>query len=392
MKSKRKTWLWIGINICRFLLAVTFLFSGIVKLIDPRGTQYKISDYAVLFHLNDYLPQNVALAMSVALAVLEAYLGFNLFFGIRRRTTSRIILAFMMVMTPLTLMLALRGDNIDCGCFGEAVHLSAWQTFAKNLVLLPASILIVCFYRKMTRFITERNQWMLSLYALLFFFCLAIYCIRYLPIIDFRPYQIGVDLPKEIEAEWEGKSEEMKYIDLMMQTPEGEDITMPWLTQKGYKFLLISPYLDLADDSSIDAINQIYDYSQQQGYPFLCLTSSDEEIINRWKDQTGAEYPFAQTDGVLLKTVIRSNPGIILLHDGVIYGKWSTNDLPNVEQLTTPLEGTEYGLKLNKSRMGVIYKMLLWFLTPLFIWTMIDRIWVGRKFYRRYKMKKEREV
>ena len=385
----RKRIAWLGINSCRLLLALTFVFSGVVKLIDPRGTQYKIEDYTVAFGLSDYMPHALPLMLAVALALLEFYLGFNLLFGIRRRTTTRMALALLLVMTPITLYLALTNAVSDCGCFGDALRLTHWQTFAKNVVLLLASVVVVLRYRQLTRFITERNQWMLSLYALVFAFSLAMYCIHYLPVMDFRPYRIGTDLPKAIERDFSGETETPVYLDFIIQSMDGEDITLTWLEQPGYKFLLVAPRLEDADDSAMDQINSIYDYCQQQGYPFLAVTSSMDESIARWKDLTGAEYDFARADGVLLKTMIRSNPGLILFHDGVIYNKWPNTRLPQPERLVEPLEQMKLGQMQERSRMRSVYHLLLWFILPLLLWTLIDRIWVGSKLYKRYKIHKE---
>ena len=379
---------WLIVNLCRLLLSATFLFSGVVKLIDPRGTQYKIEDYAALWDMSALVPHFVPLVMAVVLAILEFYVGFNLFFGIRRRTTTRLALLLMVVMTPLTLYLAWADVQMDCGCFGDAIYLTNWQTFGKNLVLLLAAIVVVRYYRLLTRFITERNQWLLSLYALVFSLFLAIYNVHYLPVMDFRPYRIGTDLPKAIEAEWESTDGEMRYADFAIQTLEGEDITFEWLQQPGYKFLLVLPYIELANDGATDRINALYDYCHQQGYSFLALTSSTEDVIDHWKDITGAEYEFAQTDGTALKTVIRSNPGLLLLHGGIIYQKWSCNNLPQAEELSDPLEQTNMGQMQSRSRLRATYRLLLWFIIPLLLWTLIDRIWVGSKYYKRHKIHK----
>ena len=387
MTTQTKRWLrWLGVNLCRFLLSVTFIFSGVVKLIDPRGTQYKIDDYFVAFgatSLTTYLPP---LILAVALALLETYVGFNLFYGIRRRTTTRIALLVLLVLTPVTLYLALTNAVSDCGCFGDALRLTHWQTFGKNVVLLFAAFVVVGNYRRLTRFITERNQWLLWLYTMVFALFLAIYEIRYLPIIDFRPYHIGVDLSQAIMDDLEGKSEEPRYIDFIILTQEGEDITFDWLNQPGYKFLLVAPYVEKADDSTMDKINAVYEYCEKQGYPFLGLTSSIQENIERWKDLTGSEYDFALTDGTVLKTVIRSNPGLLLLHDGTIYQKWSANDMPTLNEQAPPLEELKIGKMQNKSRIRALNRLLLWFLVPILLWTLIDRIWVGRKFYQRHKI------
>lgn len=390
-KSKLRRWKWAGANLCRLLLSVAFVFSGTVKLIDPRGTQYKIEDYAALWEVDRLLPQGIPLAMAVGLAMTEFYIGFNLFFGIRRRTTTRLALLLMVVMTPLTLWLAATDVHMDCGCFGDALVLTNWQTFGKNIVLLAAAIVTVMSYRRLTRLITERNQWMLSLYSLVFALGLALYNIHYLPVMDFRPYHIGTDLPQAIMDEWEGDGSEMRYADFSIQTTEGEDITFDWLGREGYKFLLVAPALDNADDSSMDKINALYDYSQEQGYAFLGLTASDTELIDRWKDLMGAEYDFCQADGTVLKTMIRSNPGLIMLRNGVIYQKWSCNDLPTVDTPTAPLDGQRMGQLQTPSRARAVYRLLMWFLIPLIVWTMTDRIWVGSKFYKRYRIHKENE-
>ena len=388
MKQSRSRKLrWLGANLCRLVLALTFVFSGVVKLIDPRGTQYKIEDYAVAFGLPALTPHLIPLAMAVALAMLEFYIGFNIFFGIRRRTTTRLAIAMLVVMTPLTLYLAVTNAHMDCGCFGDAVLLSNWQTFAKNLVLLGAAVVAMLNYRRLTRFISERNQWVLSLYALVFALALALYNIRYLPVMDFRPYRVGTDLPKAMMDEWE-HPEQMRYADFAIVSPEEGDITMEWLGQPGYKFLLISPHLDAADDGSIEEINAIYDYCQQHGYPFLALTSGNEEAIDRWRDLTGAEYQFAQADGIALKTVVRSNPGLVMLHDGVVFQKWSVNDIPHIESPSLPLEETQLGQMQQSSRAKAVYRLLLWFVVPMLVWTTIDRIWVGEKLYRRHKIHK----
>lgn len=393
MNPKRKRQLrWLAANLCRLLLFVTFVFSGVVKLIDPRGTQYKIEDYAVAFGVYDWLPADLPLALAFALAMLEFYLGFNLFFGIRRRTTTRLALCLMLVMTPVTLWLALTNAVGDCGCFGDAVHLTNWQTFGKNLLLLLAAVLTVRNYRLLTRFITERNQWLLSLYAMVFALFLGLYNIRHLPVIDFRPYRIGTDLPQAMMAEWEGESREMHYADFALQTMDGEDITLEWLGQPGYKFLLVAPFLEQADDGTMDRINALYDYCQQQGYPFLAVTSSLAESIDRWKDLTGAEYEFVLCDGTMLKTVIRSNPGLLLLHDGVVYQKWASADLPEVSEQMEPLERQRLGQMQYRSRLQSVNRLVLWFVLPLLLWTLVDRIWVGRKFYERRKIRVRRNL
>ncbi len=393
MKSLKQWLCWIAVNVCRLLLALTFLFSGTVKLIDPRGFQYKLEDYATEFGVRGLMPLFVPICLAVALSMLEFLLGINLLFGIRRKFTSAVVVAFMVVVTPLTLYIAVTNTIVDCGCFGDAVVLTNWQTFWKNVVLLLAAAVVLWRNDLMTRFISERNQWTIGIYSVVFSLALAMYCVYRLPMIDFRPYHVGVDLPRAIEQEWEGTELEPKYADFTIDAMDGDDITLEWLSQPGYKFLLIAPYIEKADDSAIDDINNIYDYSQEHGYPFLCLTSSGEEAIELWTGMTGAEYPFAFTDGVVLKTVIRSNPGLLLLSDGVIVAKWPNTNLPHYEEtVTPPLEELDVGQPDVRSYTRSGLNLLLWFCLPFLVFALADRMWAGiRVWIANYESNKQKK-
>ena len=130
------------VNIARIVLAVTLIFSGFVKAVDPMGTQYKIDDYLTALHLSEYFPSIMSLALSVLLSALEFLLGICLLLAIRRRSASVLTLILMLVMTPLTLWLALTNPISDCGCFGDAIVLTNWQTFGKNAILLLAAFIV----------------------------------------------------------------------------------------------------------------------------------------------------------------------------------------------------------------------------------------------------------
>ncbi len=378
MKSRKSNLLWATLNLCRLILALTFIFSGTVKLIDPKGFEYKLEDYAAHFSLSALLPTPlVPLTLAVVVAMVEFLLGVYLFFGIRRRLTATVTLAFMIVVTPLTLYIALTNAVVDCGCFGDALTLSNWQTFGKNALLLACAILVVWRPRSMTRFISEHNQWTISVYSLVFALVLALYSIHRLPPIDFRPYRVGTDLATAIRQELQSMPDKPKYADFCIDTDEEGDITLPWLDMPGYKFLLVAPYIEEADDSSVDDINDIYDYCRQYAYPFLCLTSSGGEAIERWKDMTGAEYPFAFTDGVELKTVIRSNPGLLLLEGGVILRKWPASAFPSPAKLTAPLQELRASQPSKRSTLRGSLALLLWFFLPLIAFALVDRAWAG---------------
>ncbi len=374
-----------AVNIARLLLALTFILSGFVKAVDPLGTQYKIHDYLAAIGLASLVPDFGTLASSVILSATEFLLGICLLFAIRRRLVSKILVVLMMVMTLLTLWLAIDDPVTDCGCFGDALVLTNWQTFWKNVVLLAAALIVWRYPLDMPRLISESNQWIVMNYSA--FFILVIIAGRSLytlPQFDFRPYHVGTNLREGWQRMMEG--EDSPYTEFFIEsTDEGEDITEAVLGSQGYTFLLVAPHLENANDSQFDRLNSIYEYCLENGYQFYCLTASTQRGIGRWQDITGAEYPFCNTDETTLKTVIRSNPGLLLLNDGVIIRKWSHNTLPSDEELGARLEGSPLGRLPNDNAAEKILWILTWFVLPLVLLTIADRLWAWSKWLRRKK-------
>ena len=365
------------VNIARLVLATVLILSGFVKAIDPLGTQYKIADYLGALHLGQYAPDMMTLGAAILLSAFEFGTGICLLFAIRRRLVSRLVLLMMLIMTPLTLWLALANPISDCGCFGDAVVLTNWQTFWKNVVLLVLAIIVRKWPLEMMRFVSRSNQWIVTNYSALFIIIVSGWSLYDLPYFDFRPYHIGTDLRKGWQQMMEGQ--ESPYADFFIERSDnGNDITDS-VFSRGYTFLLVSPHLENADDSQLDRINELYEYADDMGYPFYCLTSSGRKGIFRWQDITGAEYPFCQTDETVLRTIIRSNPGLLLLKDGVIIGKWSHNNLPDDKMLNSKLESSDFG-KLPADETGSkLLRITLLFFLPLAFLTLLDRMWAGIK-------------
>ena len=374
-----------AVNICRIVLALTFIFSGFVKAVDPLGSQYKMHDYLVAMGLGRLLPDFTTLAFAVLLAATEFFLGICLLFAIRRRIVSKLVLAIMAVMTPLTLWLAIANPISDCGCFGDALVLTNWQTLLKNVVLLCAAIVVWKWPLEQPRLISQANQWIVMNYTLVFILLFISGKSLYtLPQFDFRPYHIGADIREGWNKMMEG--EESPYAELFIEAAQdGEDLTEQILSDKGYTFLLIAPHLEQADDSRLDEINQMYEYALDNGYPFYCLTASGEKAMENWRDLTGAEYPFCLTDDITLKTIIRSNPGLVLMKDGKVIRKWSHNDLPEETELTRKLEDSQLGQMPTETVTTKILWVLTWFVLPLLILTIADRLWAWTKWVRREK-------
>ena len=413
-----------AVNICRFILAATFIFSGYVKAIDPLGTLYKLKDYAAAMAQNDILPDWALVIVAIALGALEFSLGVFMLFAVRRHAVSKLTLALMSVMTALTVWIYIADPVKDCGCFGDALTLTNGETLLKNIVLIACAALVAWRPVDMARFISRTNQWIVRYYTIAYIVVTSVYCLYTLPIFDFRPYRVGTNIKQGMEipegaeqpefestfilrkngvtreftldnypdSTWEyvdtktvqtKKGYEPPIHDFAITTNDtGEDITEQVLTKKGYTFLLVSPRLAVADDSNFGDIDQIYEYAAENGVDFFCLTASTNEDIERWRELTGAEYKFCNADETTLKTMIRSNPGLILLKDGTIIGKWSHNALPQTDDLTAPLEQLPIGKAQNDSTPERLLIVLLTFFVPLMALTIADRLWAWTKWVR----------
>jgi uncharacterized membrane protein YphA (DoxX/SURF4 family) len=401
----------IFVEICRVLLGIVFVFSGFVKAVDPWGSVYKSMDYFTAFQFD--VPDSFAVLFAFVQIALEFALGVCLLIGVYRRYASYLALLFMIAMTPLTLYLAIANPVTDCGCFGDALVITNWQTFYKNVVLLAAAIFLVVGknYRLITPFFTQKSYSLALLWITLFVVGFSLYNFTYLPMLDFRPYKIGADIPKLMEFpenaelpvyettliyEKEGKQQKFTinnypkgdgwtFVDsksvlvkkgyeppihgFNIANENEDDITEEILSDPSYSFLLIAHKLEKANDSNVDKINEIHDFAKSNGYKFQALTASLPEEIKEWKDNTGAEYSCYTADDIALKTIIRSNPGLLLLKQGIIINKWPNSRLPDSSQLTKPLEESALGsipvqhhaLKIALSALILIVPLLLLF-------------------------------
>lgn len=405
-------------ELCRFILGATFLFSGTVKAIDPVGGAIIMEDYFGAFGLSVLNP--IALFASINLSAIEFLLGVCILTAVYRKFITVCMLAFMIFMTALTLYLAIFNPVHDCGCFGQAIILTNLQTFLKNaLVLLPASIMTFVYHKKMTPVYSCKFYLFAVVYGYLFAAGFAFYNYQHLPPIDFLPYKTGVNIPQLMSFpedappdiyhfiyEKNGKKEEFTP-DKAPFDDSGWSFVERKLIKQGYTppisvfdlydsnennigevlleeekgvFLLISPNLDKASDNHIDEINYIYDYAVEHGLLFYCVTSSSKESIEAWVHNTGAEYPFLTADDVILKSIVRANPGLVLLKAGTILQKWNHNDIPSEKMAATVTEAL-----LNPSGEKNTQEMnpMLWFsgcfVLPLSLVWIVDYVRNRRK-------------
>ena len=426
----------ILVNICRLLLAITFIFSGFVKAIDPLGSQYKIGDYLTALGMAGKIPEWVQLILSISLSGAEFTLGILLLLAIRRRLVSKLAFVLMLGMTSITLWLTISNPIQDCGCFGDAIHLTNSQTFIKNLLLLVASIVVMRLPLYQVRFISKTNQWIATYFTMIFIVIVSLLSLYHLPLFDFRPYYIGQNILKGMQIPKGAKQTKYKttfictkngvqkefnennypyndstwiFVDTKQEVIEkgyeppihdfsitdektGEDLTEKILNKDGYTFLLVSPMLEVAQDRNFGDIEGIYEYAKENGYAFYGLTASTDKGIKHWRDITGAEYPFYVTDGTTLKTMIRSNPGLLLLYKGTIINKWNHNDIPKVAELNAPLNLLTIGHEPESSTWKKILTMILCYVLPLILLIVADRFWAWTKWVqKREKWIKEKE-
>lgn len=374
----RNKWLSALVVLVRVLVGATFILSGVVKLIDPVGTMYKIEDYLQIFNLTMF--NSWSFVMAVFLSVVEFILGVNALLGSYLRTTPTLLLIFMVIMTPLTLFLAIANPIPDCGCFGDVVTLTNWQTFGKNVILLSLVIFLLLYNRRARSVFHREVHALIVVWVVMFGLGLVYLAESYSPVLDFRPFKIGTDLAgayfgedtdvTEYEFVYEKDGVQATFdIDSLPDEAEGwqfverqeratqsqpavydkmldhfvvydgnEDITEELLSHEGYLFVLFSEDLTKANDDEINKVHELYDYTREYGYPFYAVTASSPTEIEAWIDNTGAEFSFVFMDRTTIRTIQRANPFLLVLKDGVIYHKYYIEYLPGEMQLTVPVE------------------------------------------------------
>ncbi|MFW5872742.1 MAG: BT_3928 family protein [bacterium] len=367
--------------LARVFLGLIFIFSGFVKAVDPLGTTYKLLDYFEAFQIG--FLSFFAFPLSILLNGAEFLIGIALLIGLRMRLTSWVTLIFMSFFLVLTFIIALTNPVTDCGCFGDALVLSNWQTFWKNVLFMGFALIIFFSGNKYRNAYNAPTEWMLVTVTAVFIVGISIYSYRHLPLIDFRPYKVGSYLPEKMEfpegakpdkyiynytlkntntgeikemtsdeyleskiwedTAWEiietsdpiliEKGYEPPIHDFDIVSLEGENVTDKILYSSRYTFLLVNYKVQKASMEGLVKANEIAAFASEQGYEFYAVTSSLEEIIKQIKDSLGLEYDFYTGDEIMLKTVIRSNPGLVLIKDGVVIDKWHHNDFPGKDEL-----------------------------------------------------------
>ena len=351
-------WNTVIVWVLRVLLGLTFIYSGFAKAIDPWGGMYKLTEYFNVLGFDQLVPASLAFAF--ILAAIEFMLGLFVLAGAYRRSAPVLLLCIMAVLLPLTLWLAITDAVPDCGCFGDATHMSNWATFFKNLLIVPALIYLVMFNKRVHGIYGPAVNWVVGVIALAYVSVIAYNGYFKQPLIDYRPYPVGAKLGVEPEAqpadddyvfiyEKDGVQKEFSidsvpdddsewtYVDRrvkgdkrpkgrVLEQPlaifdNGTDVTDEVLTTQGDALLYLFPDLPGVNIAYTFVINNLTEKAVGQGATVAALTSATEQQMEEWRDISMASYDTYSMDDSDLKMIARGNPAVVMLHDGRIVWK-----------------------------------------------------------------------
>ena len=421
---KGEKWCLVLTMLMRLTVGGVFIFSGFTKAIDPWGGSYKITDYLSALGLTEWT--DTALFIAVALAVIEFVLGVVIAVGAYRRSGPIVALLLMLVMTPLTLWLAVTDAVPDCGCFGDALHLSNWATFGKNVLLLLGIIYLLLFNKSLRGVYGPAVHWAVMALSFVFVMAVAYYGYFTQPLIDYRPYPVGTrlvsstmedseegeddfifvyskdgeqheftidSLPNE-EDGWEyvtryhARRPHGKVIvqngnsqpGIAILDEVGNDITIDVLSDSHRTVLLLFPDLPQVGVVNSFALNELNDAALVADADVIGLTPATSEEIEQWKDVSMASYPIYNMDDSELKMIARGNPAVVYLEDGVIKWKRTLDSLDDVEQ---PIELSEMGKDYDAD--SILTSLMLAYLTAMLILVVINRthLLIKRLFFKK---------
>ncbi|MGB3585589.1 MAG: BT_3928 family protein [Tunicatimonas sp.] len=359
-------------HIARILVGGLFIFSGLVKLNDPVGTAIKLEEYFEVFAV-DFAPffsalVPLALGLSVFLSVLEVALGVAVLINYRMKITTWVLLGLIIFFTFLTFYSAYFNKVTDCGCFGDFIVLTPWQSFTKDIILLALIVILFINRDRFNEILSLKTSHLTVTITVIFCTFLGIYAIRHLPYFDFRAYYVGANIPQAMQPseplrykyimEKDGSTEEFtkyptedgyEFKEMVLLNPEAQPKITDYSvwndegeftqgTFEGNKLAIVMYDVNKANQASITEIQQLISNLSSNVEPIV-LTASGAEAYNEFLTaHPDFTVPHYYADATVLKAVIRSNPGIMLLSEGVVQGKWHYNDIPSALNLSLNLE------------------------------------------------------
>jgi uncharacterized membrane protein YphA (DoxX/SURF4 family) len=361
-------------GICRLLVGLLFIVSGFIKANDPLGFSYKLDEYFTVFHIA-WL-SSISLYLAIAICAIEIALGFAALLGTKMRFVAWSLLLMILFFSFLTFYSAYFDVVKDCGCFGDALHLKPWQSFMKDLVLLILILPLFLYRKNIQPIIGEKAALSLSWLGLLLSTAFSVYCYRHLPLIDFRPYAPGKNIPEGMKVPenapkyiyqttlWYEKNGEVKQFtdknypwqdstwkfkdsknvliqegakpaihDFSLIDANGSDYTEELLKNPDFNFMLVCYDLTKSNTAVQQEINTFAGACEKDHLKFIGLTATAPAETDKIRHERQSPYDFYFCDATALKTIIRSNPGLVLLKNGTVIHMWHYNDFPQYSEV-----------------------------------------------------------
>lgn len=316
------------VHLSRIFVGAMFIFSGFVKLVDPIGSQYKFEEYFGESVLNLEFLIPYALPFSIVLIMAEIMLGVMLLLGYKSKFTVWSLLGLTSIFLFLTWYSAYYNKVTDCGCFGDAIKLTPWETFWKNVLLIGLIILLLLRVKDIKEVLSNRLTVGLTLVCLMSFSYITFYVLDHLPIIDFRAYAVGKNIPEGMEFP-EDPNELPPIHDFVLEDTQND--LAPQILAMDKVMLIIVYNMSKSDKEGFAAIKVVADKAIAQGYNVYGVSASFEDDLIVVQNQYDLPFDFLFCDETTLKTMIRSNPGIMTLEKGTVTGKWNWNDAGRVK-------------------------------------------------------------
>lgn len=352
--------------IARVVVGSLFIFSGAIKLNDPIGMSIKLHEYFEVFSADIssffgiFTP--LSLVLAVILSAMEVVLGVALLVNWKMKITSWALLGLMLFFTFLTFYSAYFNKVTDCGCFGDAITLTPWQSFTKDLILMVLIIPIFILRKESETRMKKAHANLVVSVSTLISLIIAITAIRYLPFIDFRAYSVGTHIPTAmkpseplrhvyvmekngIEERFSSNPADTTYhfVRMEIENPEAQPEIMDfsiWTDEGNFtdqvsegKKLLILIYDVKKAKRIFGKINQLVTDCEANGITPWAITASSYAEFEDFRHEVQLAIPYFYADATILKTMIRANPGLMLLDNGTIKGKWHVNATPDVEKV-----------------------------------------------------------
>ena len=311
-------------HLFRLFTGALFIFSGFVKLVDPLGSAYKFEEYfgADVLNLEFLIP--FALPFAIILIIVELVLGVALLIGYKTKITLWSLLAITTLFLFLTWYSAFYDKVTDCGCFGDAVKLTPWETFYKNVVFIVL-ILWMLFTKKHIKplFGKNINQWLvfLSVFSSLY---VVYHVLTYLPLIDFRPYAVGKNIKEGMQYNEDGDIPPVHDFYLESDTEELSETIL----NAPKALLIVTNNLEQTDKESWKSIIELANKAKEKGYLVYGISSSSSVLIKETVNNYKLPFEILFCDGTTLKTMVRANPGILVLKNATVTAKesWKNSD------------------------------------------------------------------